>query len=204
MILRVFVVLLAIVASPSVTGAQQPRVYVGGTVDLSTQTESDTNPLGGTTWGGRALVGVHVSPRVGVEFEPSFSGSYSWQYTYFPTPSLAANVVASRRNTFFPVQARIRFGALEPVIGMGYVRGRISRHATIGSSTYFDDSGFDNSLAVVAGLDAAVPLAAHLHFVPTLRVLMTFTGATPADTLESQTNTGPFVLRYGAGLRATF
>src|SRR2546421_6461973 len=98
MALRVFTVTLAVLAFPFVAAAQQARVYVGGTVDLVTQTESGNKPIGGTIWGGRALFGVQVSPRVAVEFEPSFKGSYSWEYTYRPTPSLTADVLAARRN----------------------------------------------------------------------------------------------------------
>jgi len=43
----------AIIAFPVAVAAQEPRAYVGGTIDLATQTESDTAPLGGTIVGGR-------------------------------------------------------------------------------------------------------------------------------------------------------
>jgi len=204
MALRVVAVALALLAFPFVAAAQPPRVYAGGTLDLVTQTKSDNDPLGGTTWGGRALFGVQVSPHVGVEFEPSFSGSYSREYTYRPAPSLTADVIAARRNWFFSGQARIRYGVLEPVVGLSYVRGQISRHATIGSTTYFDESGSDNSLALVAGLDVAIPVASRLSVVPSIRVLGTFAGGTPANPLESDTATGALAFRYGVGVRTTF
>src|SRR5215470_3836359 len=96
---HVLLMILATIACPSIVVAQPSRVYVGGTLDVVTQTESDTNPMGGTTWGGRALVGVRISPHAALEFEPSFNPSYSWQYSYRPGPSFTANVAVSRRNT---------------------------------------------------------------------------------------------------------
>ena len=74
---------------PSAVGAQQSRVYVGGAFALNTQPHSTTEPLGGTTWSGSILFGVNISPRVAVEVEPSFSGTYSWEYSgtvRFPSP----------------------------------------------------------------------------------------------------------------------
>jgi hypothetical protein len=200
------VALVALLAFPIVVAAQESRVYVGGTFNVVTQTHDD-EPLGGTTWGGSGLFGVQVSPRVAIEFEPSFGGPYSWEYTYRPSPSLIAHVVARRRNTFFSGQARIHLGVLEPVVGMSYVHGRIGRHATIGSRTYFDDSGSDDGLAVVGGVDAAFKLASHFYVVPTFRVFVS--ALRPSldpfgDPLGEQTTTGPLAFRYGAGGRVTF
>lgn len=204
-ILRILTVAVAALALPCVAAAQQPRAYVGGTVDLLTQADTNTSSLGGTVWGGRALFGVQVSPRVAVEFEPSFNGSYSWSYTYHPTASLTADVIAARRNMFFSAQARIRYGVLEPVVGLSYVHAQLSRHATIGTSTYFDDRGSDNSIALVAGVDVAIPVAPHAFFVPSIRMfVLTSTGGASANPLEFQTSTEPLAFRYGAGVRATF
>jgi hypothetical protein len=201
------VALVGLLAFPIVVVAQESRVYVGGTFNVVTQTHADDEPLGGTTWGGSALFGVRVSPRLAVEFEPSLGGTYSWEYTYRPSPSLIAHVIARRRNTFFSGQARIHLGVLEPVVGMSYVHGRIGRHATIGSSTYFDDSGSADTLAVVGGVDAALKLASHFYFVPTFRVIVS--ALRPSidpfgDPLGDQTRTGPLAFRYGAGVRLTF
>src|SRR5690242_17230071 len=102
----VMMMLIALVVAPQAVVAQEPRTAVGGAINLVTQAHSDF-PLGGTTIGGSVLVGVRVAPRVSIEFEPSFGGSYSWEYTYRPAPSLMATVLASRRDLFFPVQARI-------------------------------------------------------------------------------------------------
>jgi hypothetical protein len=204
MSVRIVACTIAIVACSLPAAAQEPRAYLGGTFDLATQTESDTVPLGGTTVGGRALIGVQVSPRVSIEFEPSFAGSYSWEYSYRPTPSTTADVVASRSHAFFTGQARIKFGVFEPVVGLSYVRGQMSRHATIGSTTYFDDSGSSNGLAVVGGLDAPIPLRARLFLVPTIRLFVTLPNGTPASPLESQTATGALLIRYGAGVRVEF
>jgi hypothetical protein len=114
---RIIFALVAVSAFAQTVIAQQPRAAIGGTVNVVTQTHSNDQPLGGTSLGGSALFGVRVSPRVGIEFEPSFGASYSWQYTYRPFPSATAIVVAARRDTFFPVQARIRMRVLEPVVG---------------------------------------------------------------------------------------
>lgn len=205
-VLFVGVMLLASLLPRPVSAQPQSRLYAGGALTFMTQTHSATEPLGGTTWGGSALFGVQVSPRLAVEFEPSFGGAYSWEYTYRPGPSWTADVVASRRDTFFSFQLRTRVGVLEPVVGVSYVRGRISRHATTRGTTYFDDGRSDNGIAAVGGLDAAVKLALHVYFVPTFRVLVV---ARPAaqnsiDPLGEQTNTGAFVFRYGAGARVTF
>ena len=200
---RIVVAVVALVAFPFIVAAQESRVYVGGTFNFVTQTHSTTEPLGGTTPGGSVLFGVQVSPRVAIEVEPSFGGRYSWEYIR-PSPSLIAHVVASRRDTFFPVQARFRLGVLEPVVGIGFVDGKISRHATIGSTTYFDDSRSDDNLALVAGVDAALELVSDFYLVPTFRVLMSAPGAapdSPGDPLGAQTSTGSFVFRYGAGAR---
>lgn len=202
---RIIFALVALVALPRTVAGQEPRVAVGGTFNFVTQTRGDDQPLGGTTVGGAALVGVRVSSRVSIEFEPSFGSSYSWQYTYRPAPSLTATVIASRRDTFFPVQARFRMSVLEPVAGVAVVHSTIGRHATVGATTYFDDSRAENHLALVGGLDVAIAVAAHVHLVPTFRVLIGPRGSdAPGDPLGEQTSTGTFTFRYGVGVRAGF
>ena len=99
---RMVVAAVVLIAFPFIAMAQESRLYVGGTFNVVTQTHSDKEPMGGTTQGGSALFGVQVSPRVAVEFEPSFGGRHSWEYTYRPSPLLIARVVASRRDAFFP------------------------------------------------------------------------------------------------------
>jgi len=202
---RIIMLLSALVAVPRTVAGQEPRATVGGTINFVTQTHSDDQPLGGTTLGGSALVGVRVAPRVAIEFEPSFGGSYSSEYTYRPAPSLLATVVASRRDTFFPVQARITTKILEPVVGVAVAHSTIARHATIGSSTYFDDGRSENDVVLVGGLDAAIKLASRVFLVPTFRVLVgpRGSGATD-DPLGEQTATGSITFRYGVGVRAAF
>src|SRR5436190_6973553 len=168
---RIVVVVLALVVVPSVVAAQQSPVYVGATFNAVTQTHSEAEPMGGTVPGGSAVFGVQVSRRVAIEFEPSFGGKYSWEYTYRPSPTSIADVVATRRDSFYSLQVRTRVGVLEPVAGVSYVHGRISRHATVAGTTYFDDSRTDQGLAAVLGLVAAVKVASHVHFVPTFRAL---------------------------------
>jgi hypothetical protein len=202
---RIVVLLGALAVLPNVAVAQESRVYVGGSVNAATQTHSDAEPLGGTALGGSVVFGVQVSRRVAVEFEPSFGEPYSWEYTYNPGPTRTAHVVASRRDSFYSFQVRTRLGVLEPVAGLSYVRGRIGRHATNpDGSTYFDDHGSDNGLALVAGLDAAVKVTSHAYFVPTFRVFARGFQNSGDDPLRAQTNTGLSVYRYGAGVRVTF
>jgi hypothetical protein len=131
---RIVVVALGLQAVlPSTVSAEQPRVYVGGALNLVTRTRPDADPerLGGTVRGGSVVFGVQVSPRVSVEFEPSFGEPFSWEYRYRPSPTLTANVVASRRDSFFSFQVRTRVGALEPVVGLSYLHAKVGRHATL-------------------------------------------------------------------------
>src|SRR5436190_16100720 len=96
--------LLALIGIPSSVTAQDSRVYLGGSAALVTQPQSDDDPLGGTTGSGSAVFGVQLSPRIAIEVEPMFSGTHSWQYSYRPSPALTADVVASRRDTFYSFQ----------------------------------------------------------------------------------------------------
>lgn len=202
---RVIIALLALVLLPRVVVAQQSGAYTGGTVNLVTVPHADDQPLGGTTLGGSALVGVRVSDGVAIEFEPTFQRSFASEYTYRPAPSLVATVVPSRRDAFFPVQVRIGHKAIEPVVGVGIVHGTIARHATIGDATYFDDSRSRNDLAVLGGFDAAIKVASRLYLVPTFRVRLTSHWSNPmGDPLDEQTSTGPFTFRYGVGARVEF
>lgn len=187
--------------------AQPPRVHVGGTLSGIYQTQKD-EAVGGVTWGAGPLFGVQVSSRVAIEFEPLFAGTHSWEYTYRPGPSRTATVVASRRDTFFSFQVRGRAGVLEPVAGVSYVRGHISRHATSAGRPYFDDARLQNGVALLGGLDAGIKLAPRVFLVPTFRVLVVMRpGSWPDpfnDPLGDQTSTGPLVFRFGAGARVAF
>jgi hypothetical protein len=201
---RIILAVAALASIPSAVAAQQPRAYAGGSVNVITQTHADDQPLGGTALGGSALFGVRVSSRVSIEFEPSFGEQYSSEYTYRPALSLSATVVASRRDRFFPVQARFGLGVLEPVIGVGVAHGTTARHATFSNGvTYFDDARAENDLALVGGLDAAVKLASRFYLMPSFRMLAV-SRAAQVDPLGEQTSTGTFTFRYGVGARVTF
>lgn len=204
----VTLVLVALVIRPSAVAAQQSRFYVGGTPTVIHQTHSRAEPLGGTTWGGSVVFGVQVSERIALEFEPAFGGAFTWDYTYRPGPSRTADVVASRRDTVFPFQLRSRLGFIEPVVGVGYVIGRMSRHATSGGRPYFDDARSDHGVALVGGLNAAVRLVPRLILVPTFRVFVVArpdSSVSPFfDPLGEQTQTGALALRYGVGARVLF
>jgi hypothetical protein len=209
MMLRVLsMAIIPLIGIASTAVAQDSRVYAGGSAALVTQTQSDNDPLGGTVWGGSAVFGVWLSPTIAIEVESMFNGGYSWEYSYRPSPSLIANVVASRRDTFYSFQLRGRLGIVEPVVGVSYVHGKISRHATTQVGPYFDDLRSDNGLAAVGGVDAAFKVAPHVFLVPTFRALLIArTGNTPVDffdALGEQTRTGPLMFRYGAGARVTF
>jgi hypothetical protein len=206
-VVRIIAALVAALLFPQAAIGQEPRVSVGGSVTLVTQTHSDDQQVGGTTLGGSALLGVRVSPRVAIEVEPSFGGSYSREYTYRPSRSSMATVIVSRREMAFPVQARFVVGVLEPVLGVGVVRSRIARDATFSSGTpYFNDSRTDCDLALVAGLDAAFKLASRVYLVPAFRMLMVQRGSSDPfeDPLGQDASTGSFTFRYGVGIRAAF
>lgn len=185
----------------------QPRAHGGGAVTFITETHSTTNELGGTTWGGSLLLGVSVSPRLSVEFEPSFVRSFQGEYTYSPSRSLRARVITRRRDTFLTFQLRGRAGFLEPVVGVSYVRGTGTRHATfLGSGRpYFDGRQSQHGLAVAGGVDAVVKLTPRLFFVPTFRAfVIARPRPSPRNPGAQQTGGGRFAFRYGAGARVTF
>lgn len=203
---RTIFALAAVLTFAQNAAAQQSHVELGGAVNLVTQTHSDDQPLGGTALGGSVLFGVRAAPRLSIEFEPSFGDSFSSQYTYRPFASAVATVVPTRRDTFFPIQARLRAGVLEPVVGLAIVHSTIERHATFeNGTTYFDDSRSGNDLGVVGGLDAAFKLGSSVYLVPTFRVLIGSHGSNaPGDSLGEQTSTGTFTFKCGVGARVEF
>lgn len=196
--------LVAIAVLPSVAGAQERHVYAGGAVARVSQTHSDAEPLGGTTSGGSVVVGTWVSPRLGLEGEATFGGRSSWAYSYRPAIAIPrADVVPSRRDTYLVFQLRARMGVLEPVIGLGDALGRISRHATINGSPYFDDAAWHHGLAAVGGLDAAIRISSRFSVVPTFRALAVARGDSERP-LRKDTRTGSVAFRYGVGARVLF
>ena len=188
--------------------AQEHGAYVGGTFALHVQPHSETEPLGGKTWGGSVVGGKQISSLIGLEVETYFSGEFSDEYSYNPGPSWSAHVVARRRDTFYSVQLRSRVGSyLEPVVGVSYVLQRPSRHATVQATPYFDDSETRGGLAAVGGLDAPINLAPRVYLVPTFRVfLTTLRGADDDvhDPLGWDTKTGRVAVRLGVGVRWGF
>ena len=187
---------------------QSESLFGGGTITVFTQTEPDGQPLGGTTWNGSVFVGGWVAPRVAIEVEPSFGRTFSWQYSYRAGPSFTADVVASRRDTFWAGQVRTRVGVFEPVVGLAFMRTNRQRHATTNGRPYFDDLRIDNGLAGVVGLDAPLRIAPHAYLLPTFRALLNFKSAPDTsefgDPLGDQTSAGRLLFRYGAGVRVTF
>ena len=206
---RAAVALLVLTGLATSSDARQNEpLYAGGTFTVFTQTHSDTQPLGGTTWNGSVFAGGWISPRLAIELEPSFGRTFSWEYSYRPGPSFTADVVASRRDTFWAAQVRTRVGVVEPVFGLAYVRTNLQRHATIAGRPYFDESRMENGVAGVLGLDAPVKIAPHVHLLPTFRLLWNFEQVAESsgfnDPLGEQTSAGRLLFRYGAGVRVTF
>ena len=206
---RAAVALLALMALATPAQAQQDEsVYAGGAITVFAQTEPDGQPLGGTTWNGSVVVGGWVSPRIAIEFEPSFGRTFSWQYSYRAGASFTADVVASRHDTFWAGQVRTRLGVVEPVAGLAFMRTNRQRHATTNGRPYFDDLRIDNGLAGVVGLDAPVRIAPHVYLLPTFRALLNFKTAPDTsqfgDPLGDQTSAGRLLFRYGAGMRVAF
>ena len=206
---RTAVALLVLMALATPSDAQHDGpLYAGGTFTAFTQTHSDTQPLGGTTWNGSVFVGGWVSPRLAIEFEPSLGRTFSWEYSYRPGPSSTADVVASRRDTFWAAQVRTRVGVVEPVFGLAYMHTNLQRHATIAGRPYFDDAQINNGVAGVLGLDAPVKIAPHIYLLPTFRLLLNFGPVSEpsgsSDPFRAQTSAGRLLFRYGAGARVTF
>jgi hypothetical protein len=202
------VVLMLIIAATPGEAQQNESLFAGGTLTVFTQTEPEGQPLGGTTWNGSVFVGGWVSPRVAIEFEPSFGRTFSWRYSYRAGASFTADVMASRRDTFWAGQVRTRLGVIEPVVGLAFMRTNRQRHATTNGRPYFDDLRIDNGLAGVVGLDAPVRIAPHVYLLPTFRALVNFKSAPDTsefgDPLGDQTSAGRLLFRYGAGMRVAF
>ena len=177
----------------------QTRFRVGTALMLVDQRHSPQE-LGGTTWGVSFAFGVKPSPRLVLEVEPSFSGGFDSELIYLPTPVLPVRQTSSRKDTFITFQVRALVGILEPVLGASYIRGTTRRHARFVDSgrTYFDDRGDDETLAVVGGLDMAVPASRRVHIVPGIRLIARATGGIKA------TRSGAFALRVGVGARVAF
>ena len=197
--------LALVMAAAAVPAHGQSRPYAGASVAAVTGTRSDSFQPGGTAWGGSLLVGVPLSSRLSVEFEPSFIGPLDdGEYTYSATHTLDAHVITHRRDTFFTFQLRLRTGSLEPVLGISYVRARASRHATIVDSgrPYFDDDETQHAMGLAGGIDARVKLTSHVSFVPTFRVFVV--ARSSSSPISAQTSGGPFAFRYGSGARVTF
>jgi hypothetical protein len=196
----------------SIVSAQGHGAYAGGTLVLHTQLHSATDesppePLGGTTWGASALVGAWLSPHVAIEFEPCFSGSYSQEFTYAGGISFRVDEVARRRDSFLSVQLRTRLAAVEPVVGLSPVVERLSRHATVMGTPYFDESHTEYDVAAVVGLDVPLKLASHFALVPTFRMFIApgrSSGDSTFEPLLEDTGTGALVFRYGVGGRVVF
>jgi len=194
--------LVAAILLPSAAVAQESRVYAGGALSLFTQTHRDNQDLGGTKGAASLQFGVWLSPRLAVEIEPTFGPTVSVQFSYRPAISLVADEVASRRDTYWAFNARLRVARLEPVFGTAFVHGHIERHATLrGDGRYFDDEGADDGIAIQMGIDAPFHIAPHVSLFPAFRLLMTSRAETP---LRLETRTGGLAMRYGIGARVTF
>jgi len=202
---RRLLVLAAVSLGAAVPAYPQSRGYAGGAVSFTTETQAATpERLGGTTWSGSVVVGLQVSPRLSVEFEPSFGGEVSAEeYSYRPSTSLLAEVVSRGRDTFFTFQLRGKAGLLEPIAGMSYVRSRIRRHAALvpGGRTYFDDEWSHDTVAFVGGIDAAFSVSPRFAIVPAFRVFIVPRDSPP---LSNPVSGGSVVMRTGVGARATF
>lgn len=204
-------VLFAALAFAFVTSgayAQEQRVYVGGSLGLFTQTHPDAvEPLGGTTLSASALIGTWLSSHIAIEAEPTFAAAFSQEYSYPPIPdqTFQADVVASRRDSYFPVQIRLRVSKLEPVFGGGLRHGKEREVATFRGEPYFDNSRSDNGFFVTVGLDVPVAVSPRVSLLPSFR-LLTSTGknSEPEFGVAQQTQTGAVAMRLGVGARVSF
>lgn len=201
--------LLALAAATlgvAIPAQAQSRGYAGGAVSFMTQPRAATvvQP-GGTTWSGSVVVGVQLSRRWSVEFEPSFGGDLAAEtYTYRPSLDLQAEVVSGGRDTFLTCQLRGKAGVLEPVAGLSYVRSRVYRLASLvpGGRTYFEDESSHGAIALAGGLDAAVGRSSRFAVVPTFRVFIV-RRASPSWS-ETPVSQQAIVVRAGVGARVAF
>jgi hypothetical protein len=199
-------ILPALVLGAALPARGQSRIDAGGAIGLShdLQTPTETR-VGGTTWSGTVVFGADVSRHLGVEVEAAFSGDIDAEpYVYNPSPKSGVEVETRGRSTFLSAQLRARAGVVEPVVGLGYVRATLSRHAAFTSTggAYFDDSRIDHGIALVTGIDVASPISPRVAIVPTLRVYFVDRGSPPA--FGNTATAGPVVLRAGVGVRVHF
>jgi hypothetical protein len=109
---RMLALLVPLMAYASLASAQSnPRIYAGGTLTASFQTHtyqpnSGPEPFGGNGWSGSGLFGGWISRWIGVELESSFGPTFSNQYS-----TEFSNETASRHDTFWSGQVRMRVGA---------------------------------------------------------------------------------------------
>jgi hypothetical protein len=148
-----------VLTAHSAPAQAQDRAYVGGGFGLITQNsagDSRTSATGiGKTSDGALVVGVHVSRRVAIEVEPSWSGSAEQQvYSLNPSPSTTVKVASSQRTTFVTFGVRTRIGVLEPVVGFSYVGRTITRRGTDQNGRpYYDDEQSSGGMALAGGVD---------------------------------------------------
>ena len=180
----------------------QTRGYVGGAVSLMAQPlPAEVERRGGATWSGSVVVGVQVTPRWSVEFEPTFGGDVAAKtYTYRPSLDRQVEGSSEGRDTFLTLQLRGKAGALEPVAGVSYVRSSVRRHASFipGGQTYFDNEASHSALALAVGIDAALGHSPRFAIVPTFRMFVVRRGSSLPPDGQS------VVLRAGVGARVTF
>ena len=196
------VLVMAVTVTAHTAAAQEPRAYAGATIAALAQSHSETE-VGGTTWDASVLVGVWLKPHIAVEFEPTFGRTFSSTYSCRPAPDFLANVITSRRDTYFPVQVRFRIGPIEPLVGGGYLRTTEEAHATVDrGQAYFDDERSANGFVVTFGADVPVTVSSRVAVFPSVRVLVPARDRS-GDAI-AQTDTGAFALRFGVGARVAF
>ncbi|MCC7124340.1 MAG: hypothetical protein IT178_05795 [Acidobacteria bacterium] len=192
--------------------AQDARAYVGGSLSLLTQsrdsslsggTATEEESLGGSTWAASGVIGVQISERLAIEFEPMLAGEYSREYSYRPAGSLLTDVTATRRDTFLTFQVRGRYGVFEPVGGISYVRQRRTRVAMTGQIRSSAEERSGGALAVTVGGDFALPVTPSFFVVPSARLFLSSNG-NDDDPLERDTRTGSAAFRIGVGVRVLF
>jgi hypothetical protein len=200
---RVLAVLVPLMACASPASAQSnPRMYAGGTLTGYFQTDtyqpnSGPEPFGGNGWSASGLFGGWVSRWIGVEVESSFGPMFSNQYS-----TQYSNETATRHDTFWTGQVRVRVGALEPVFGLAYHHTHFQIDTGPPYATHLDVSG--NGVAPVLGVDAPIRVASRVDVLPTIRVMFA-DGGGGTETVDAMSLTKRMlVFRYGVGVRVRF
>jgi Outer membrane protein beta-barrel domain len=198
----------------------QPQFFVGGQVIADVKRFSDTGastPLSGTAWGGGGEAGVFVTPNwgVGVSLDAERPTNTSSAIPIGALAAPAGSPLSSFRSQVtnritatsvllgyrFPVQARVRVGALGGLAFLHVSRDYTtigppsSAAAPIAALVMRPLTQVDNVAAATVGGENAIDLSLHARLIGDVRVhAFSLSGGGPSG----------FAIRPSLGVRWTF